>query len=201
MCVGRVLFTLSFQLAVPTPFRFLHYLLQLSPLPPHPLEALSVRRMAEALLELTLLETPFLRHPPSHVASTAVYLALGLVRYHDGLAGVVVLSGASPVALGGLVKDLSTVLDHEANQPQPCALLSRYKSWEELHGRQAREVAAATAAAAAPRMVAPPPWPASYTAPSAGHAGAASSTCPLERCIINLSAMSSLSLTTKAECC
>ncbi|GFR50659.1 hypothetical protein Agub_g12908 [Astrephomene gubernaculifera] len=141
----EVLFTLDFGLAVPTSLRFLHYLLQLSPLPQHPSAALSTRRLAEALLELTLLDTAFLLAPPSHVASCAVYLALGLVRHHAGLQGVVLISGAEPLALGDLVKRLSKVLHETASQSQPCALLFRYKAWEGLNGGQALAIAAATA--------------------------------------------------------
>ncbi|KAG2482600.1 hypothetical protein HYH03_018484 [Edaphochlamys debaryana] len=143
----ELLFTLDFGLSVPTPLRFLHYFLQLAPLPAHPGDDLSARRLAEALLELTLLEGAFLRAPPSHVAAAAVYLALGLVRHHEGLQGVVLLSGAEPTALGELVKALSKALHSAASQPQPCALLLRYRAWEGLHGSHALAIAAATAAA------------------------------------------------------
>jgi hypothetical protein len=99
-----VLFTLDFALAIPTPLRFLHYLLQLSPLPEHPLAATSARGLAEALLELTLLDTAFLRVLPSQAASVAVYLSLGLLHHEEGLGEVVVLSGTEPHTLGCLVE-------------------------------------------------------------------------------------------------
>ena len=100
----QVLFTLDFGLAVPTPLRFLHYMLQLAHLPAHPGEALSCRRLAEALLELSLLDLALLGAPASAVAGAAVYLALGMRRHHEGLQGVVLLSGADPADLGDLVQ-------------------------------------------------------------------------------------------------
>ncbi|PNW78154.1 hypothetical protein CHLRE_10g466200v5 [Chlamydomonas reinhardtii] len=142
----EVLFTLDFGLAVPTPLRFLHYMLQLAHLPAHPGEALSCRRLAEALLELSLLDLALLGAPASAVAGAAVYLALGMRRHHEGLQGVVLLSGADPADLGDLVQRLSRNLHEAASSPQPCALLCRYKAWEGLHGRTALAIAAATAA-------------------------------------------------------
>ncbi|KAG2449280.1 hypothetical protein HYH02_005437 [Chlamydomonas schloesseri] len=153
----EVLFTLDFGLAVPTPLRFLHYMLQLAALPAHPGEALSCRRLAEALLELSLLDAALLAAPASAVAAAAVYLALGMCRHHAGLQGVVLLSGADPTTLGELVQRLSRNL-HEAasctpqqqTQPQqPLALLSRYRAWEQLYGRTGLAIAAATAAQSA----------------------------------------------------
>lgn len=57
---------LGFELAVPTPLRFLHHYLQLTPLPASPLSvAPSVRRLSEALLELMLYDSSYLRALPS----------------------------------------------------------------------------------------------------------------------------------------
>ncbi|KAG2433446.1 hypothetical protein HXX76_008503 [Chlamydomonas incerta] len=166
----EVLFTLDFGLAVPTPLRFLHYMLQLAHLPAHPGDALSCRRLAEALLELSLLDVALLGAPASAVAGAAVYLALGMCRHHAGLQGVVLLSGADPTALGDLVQRLSRNLHEAASSPQPCALLYRYKAWEGLHGRTALAIAAATAAQNAQQAAAaaaPPPATAPAAAPAA----------------------------------
>ncbi|GLC72598.1 hypothetical protein PLESTF_001268800 [Pleodorina starrii] len=160
----EVLFTLDFGLAVPTSLRFLHYLLQITPLPAHPADATAARRLAESLLELSLLDTTFLGALPSHVAASAVYLALGLLRGEaEGLRAVMVLSRAEPHTLGALVKRLSQVLRDAAAQPQPCALLLRFRAWQSLHGDRCP---AAAAVAAAP---APPPI---HAAGPMGHSAA-----------------------------
>lgn len=153
LSLPQILFTLGFELACPTALRFLHYLLLLAPLPAAPDEAYSVRRLAEALLELTQLDVAYLRAPPSVVAAAALYLALGLTGAHASLPAVLSLSGADPELLGGLVKDLANTLSavtarqqqlqaqaQQAAAPggqqqqhaaqQPCALLGRYLQWQ-----------------------------------------------------------------------
>ncbi len=99
-----MLFALDFQLAVPTPLRLLHYLLQLAALPADPGQALSTRRLSEALLELSLLDPALSAARPSAVASAALYLALGLQQHLELLQPLVELSGTDPDELGNLVK-------------------------------------------------------------------------------------------------
>lgn len=130
----RVLFALDFQLAVPTPLRMLHYLLQLAALPADPGQALSTRRLSEALLELSLLDPALSAARPSAVASAALYLALGLQQHLELLQPLVELSGTDPDELGNLVKDLYEVLRRAQAMGPSCALLLRYLAWESLHG-------------------------------------------------------------------
>ncbi|EFJ49072.1 hypothetical protein VOLCADRAFT_127293 [Volvox carteri f. nagariensis] len=130
----EVLFTLDFGMAVPTALRFLHYLLRLAPLPANPVAATSARRLAESLLELTLLDTAFLTAKPSQLAAAAVYLSLGLLGHCAALEEFVELTGMEPHALGVLVKRLYQVLQEISSQPHPCAMLLRFRAWEKLHG-------------------------------------------------------------------
>jgi hypothetical protein len=107
---AQVLFTLDFGLARPTALRFLHYLLQLAPLPadrpgqPTGAAGLAVARLAEALLELSLADGELCgAAPPSALAAGALYLALGLVQHNEGLPGMVLLSATEPALLESLV--------------------------------------------------------------------------------------------------
>ncbi|KXZ46124.1 hypothetical protein GPECTOR_47g389 [Gonium pectorale] len=134
----RVLKVLSFSLTVPTPFRFAHYLMELAPLPPHPDMAAAVRQLAEALAELSLLDTGLATAQPSAAAAAAVYLAMEMAGgCGAGLEFVAAMSGLPREELEEHVGRLAAVLcSATESRPQqgPCALAHRYLDWEARYG-------------------------------------------------------------------
>lgn len=145
----ELLFTLGFELACPTSLRFLHYLLLMAPLPASQHDAYSVRRLSEALLELSQLDAAYLRAPPSAVAAAALYLALGLTANHACLPGLMAVGGVDAQLLGALVKDLANTLSSLTTAgatDKPAAVLGSYLRWQRwAAARLAREGAQAVA--------------------------------------------------------
>ncbi|KXZ46112.1 CYCAB3 protein [Gonium pectorale] len=148
-----VLKVLSFSLTVPTPFRFAHYLMELAPLPPHPDMAAAVRQLAEALAELSLLDTDLATAQPSAAAAAAVYLAACLLAARPAQEWLARHCVVDPASLVALVTKLMSLLQQQLAKyeaetaalapPQrlaalracdvPCALLIRYLAWAAVH--------------------------------------------------------------------